>query len=199
MLSRQGGGGSGREDGFHLSRRGHAWTLSGLNASPSPTPRRTVAPTWPARLWLGLMGGAFALLGGFFCWYLGHHFLVAKAMEAWPKVPATILAAEIEPGLTQHGTAKFTLNLRYRYQWEGQAHEGRRLKRRPIEGSDRPSVETWLNQYPVGSEKTCYVNPADPNFAVLIPDSKAALYSLWLPAFFLISGLFLIGRAILGK
>lgn len=146
-----------------------------------------------------VVGFLLALVGGFFTWYLWHQFQAALAMRAWPRVPATVLAAKIEPGLSQHGTPKHTLWIRYRYTWEGTQHEGERVKRRPIQSSQRPTVENWLNEYPVGTETECYVNPADPSFAVLVPDSKAAIYSIWLPAFFLLSGVLIMGRAALGR
>jgi hypothetical protein len=44
-----------------------------------------------------------------------------------------------------------------------------------------------------------YVNPADVNFAMLKPDSKAAGYSIWFPMLFVIGGLGIALRAISGE
>ena len=41
-----------------------------------------------------------------------------------------------------------------------------------------------------------YVNPADVNFTMLKPDSKAAGYSIWFPMLFVIGGLGIAIRAI---
>jgi hypothetical protein len=44
---------------------------------------------------------------------------------------------------------------------------------------------------------TCRVNPHDPDFAVLKPDSLAPGYSIWFPALFVIGGLGMTVRAFL--
>ena len=41
-----------------------------------------------------------------------------------------------------------------------------------------------------------YVNPSDPDFAVLKPDTKAAGYSIWFPLLFVVGGLGITVRAI---
>jgi hypothetical protein len=41
-----------------------------------------------------------------------------------------------------------------------------------------------------------FVNPAEPDFAVLKPDTKATGYSIWFPLLFVVGGLGIAGRAI---
>jgi hypothetical protein len=44
-----------------------------------------------------------------------------------------------------------------------------------------------------------FVNPAQPDFAVLKPDTKAAGYSIWFPLLFVVGGLGIVVRAIVRR
>lgn len=44
-----------------------------------------------------------------------------------------------------------------------------------------------------------FVNPTEPNFAVLKPDTKAAGYSIWFPLLFVVGGLGIVVRAIVRR
>ena len=147
-------------------------------------------PTTGARLWNVGLGLIIAAMGVFFCWFLWKNYQVARLMDAWVETPCRILGSAIDvSGLTQHGATKYALVLRYRYEWNGTAHESGRVRRHPIESSSRKKVERWVRRFPAGSESTCRVNPRDPGESRLVPDSKAALYSIWFPLLFVVGGL----------
>ena len=45
-------------------------------------------------------------------------------------------------------------------------------------------MKEYIEDYAVGTETTCFVDPDAPERAVLKKDSKAALYTLWFPCLF---------------
>jgi hypothetical protein len=61
-----------------------------------------------------------------------------------------------------------TLDLKYRYEFQGQIYRSDRLDLLPGRmGDDNSWEEQLLARSPVGAEVTCYVNPANPQVAVL--------------------------------
>jgi hypothetical protein len=73
------------------------------------------------------------------------------------------------------------------------------VKRVEGRSSHKEGTEERLEQYPVGKEVTAYVNPADPEFAILEHSSKAALYSIWFPCLFMVGGVGMIISALRKK
>ena len=57
-------------------------------------------------------------------------------------------------------------------------------------------MESRIKEYPAGKTTTCRVNPNNPDFAVLKPDSLAPGYSIWFPGLFVIGGLGITFRAL---
>jgi hypothetical protein len=45
----------------------------------------------------------------------------------------------------------------------------------------------------------CFVNPADPSFAILEKDSKAVIYTIWFPGLFVVGGLGMAVQALRKK
>jgi len=137
------------------------------------------------------LGLVLASAGAFFCVYLWKDYQATLETDHWVETPCEILAATVdENGLTRHGTAKFQLEVRYRYEWDGQSMVGNKVKpHRPIASSHQKMVAGHLEKYPVGLQTTCFVNPDAPEEVVLKLDTKAALYSIWFPALFVVGGL----------
>lgn len=118
-------------------------------------------------------------------------------MRTWPEVACVILSSEL--GERQHdenSPIEFRLNLSFGYEWDGQARTGDRLTLRGSPWtSKRPLAEQRIAEYPVGKKTTCRINPADPSFAIIKPDSLAPGYSIWFPALFVVGGLGISFRA----
>lgn len=148
-------------------------------------------------LYLAFIGLALAVMGGFFVFVLGRGYLRAKETREWPGYPAVVVVSEV--GDRQIGKAKeYCHNLVYEYRVDGEFYRGNRLKRRENpylkkESKILPTVE----RFPVGSKVEAYVNPDDPNEALLEHETKAPGYSIWFPALFLVGGLMVFFRALL--
>jgi hypothetical protein len=147
-------------------------------------------PTLGTRLWNAGLGLMIAAAGAFFCWFLWKNHQIARLMDAWIETPCEILVSEIDDrALTQHGATKYTLTLLYRYEWNGDFYRSGRVRRHPIASTGREKVERWAERFPAGTRSTCRVNPRNPAESQLVPDSKAALYSIWFPGLFVVGGL----------
>lgn len=173
-----------------------------IHETAPPAARHTARPSNSAgRNYLIFIGLTIALLGGLFVALMARSFLRAKAMHQWPEVACVILTSEVEERRHDENSAtEYRLDLSYGYEWQGVAHTSDRLSLRGSPWSSRRAlVEERVASYPIGKRTTCWVNPADANFATLKPDSLAPGYSIWFPALFVIGGLGITFRAIFLK
>lgn len=153
------------------------------------------------RWFLVFLGLAVALIGALFVWLLGRSFLRAKEMRSWPEVACVILSSEIEERVHDpQSPREYRHAVSFGYEWNGQARTGDRLGLRGSPwSSKRELAEERAAEYPAGSAAKCRVNPTNPDFAVLKPDSLAPGYSIWFPGLFVIGGLGIALRALLRK
>ncbi|MCB1234573.1 MAG: DUF3592 domain-containing protein [Verrucomicrobiae bacterium] len=144
------------------------------------------------------LGLSLAAMGAFFVAYLWEQDRAARVTHGWPETPCEILVSTVErAGVSQHGAPLFRFEVRYRYEWGGKSRLGDRVRRaKSIESADRDRTGSWQRRYPVGSRAVCYVNPDDPAEAVLRRDTRAALYSIWFPALFVVGGLGIAWRGV---
>lgn len=119
-------------------------------------------------------------------------------MHSWPEVPCVILSSEVgEKRHDENSGPEFRQNLTFGYEWQGKARTDSHLTLRGSPwSSDRDLIAARIAEYPVGKTAKCRVNPADPDFAVLKPDSLAPGYSIWFPGIFVVGGLGITFRAI---
>ena len=165
---------------------------------PQPNHRHPEAGKGGRWFMVGI-GLSVALLGALFFALMLRSFLRAKEMRNWPQVPCVILSAEIEQRRNDpQSPVEFRHVVTYGYEWQGQSLTSDRLSLRGSPWTSKPNlIEKRAATYTVGMRTTCHVNPADPEFAVLAPDSLAPGYSIWFPALFIIGGLGIIVRQFL--
>ena len=137
-----------------------------------------------------LLGGAIASAGAVFAWLMWASFLRARAMDSWTAVPCVIVESRLlEEILNPNTPVNYRPVVRYRYEAAGKARESNRLRRVETKSSRRQKMESMLAPFPPGSEATAWVNPNDPDDAVLIRDKRTAIYSIWFPFLFVVGGL----------
>ena len=122
----------------------------------------------------------------------------ASAMHAWPQAEAVILSSEIEERLHDEYSAKeYRVKLLYGYEWKGEAKTGELIVARGNPwAKERARVDRQLEAFPEGMKTMAFVNPGQPDFAVLKPDSKAAGYSIWFPLLVVVGGLGITFKAV---
>ncbi len=160
------------------------------------TPILMAAPL-SARLWKIFLGSALVASGSFFCWWLFATWQKAAQMDAWTPVQALILSSEVVPWqFNEFSQTHYQPRIRYRYHSAGTARESERIRRVTIRSAHPEKASAWVDKFPAGALVTAWVNPANPDFAVLKRDSKAALYSIWFPALFVAGGFGIIWTAL---
>jgi hypothetical protein len=73
---------------------------------------------------------------------------------------------------------------------------GTRIKRVDIASQHEDVARKKIEPYAVGAQTTCFVNPDQPDMAVLRHDTRAALYSIWFPLLFVFGGLRMLWGAV---
>ena len=150
------------------------------------------------RWFLVLLGLAVAAVGALFVWLMARSYLRAREMRSWPEVPCVILTSEIEERRHDpQSPVEFRLNVSYGYEWMNTPKTSERVSLRGSSWtSKRDLIAKRAAEFPLGMQTTCRVNPENPDFAVLQPDSLAPGYSIWFPSLFVIGGLGIAIRAI---
>jgi hypothetical protein len=164
-------------------------------SSRPPSPRDLGGRIWKCLLGLFLIAVSWALVT-----YLWRSYLRAAEMDAWVEAPCRIETLEVDDSLlNQRGMPKYLLKVTYRYQWNGHDYLGDRIKRLPTEASDPRKLKKKIEQYAVGTETVCWLDPDLPEMVVLKKDSKAALYTIWFPCLFMVGGAGMIVSALFRK
>lgn len=123
----------------------------------------------------------------------------ATETRAWTETPCEILESRRE----EKSESEFSqpvqrVFFKYRYTFAGTEHTGTRLRRVTfLESQDRDvakktphiaEADKLVAKYPPGAKTTCWVNPENPDEAVLEHFTKAAIYTLWWPMLFAVGG-----------
>lgn len=148
------------------------------------------SPSLPGRLWLAGMGLFLAAAGILFVWVLWTAWQRAEETRSWTPIPCLIVSSRLsQERPTPNSNPAFRAEVRYSYTYAGKVMTGTHIKRVDSASQHEDVAKKKLEAYPVGSELTCYVNPKQPDQAILKHDTRAALYSIWFPGLFVVGGL----------
>ncbi|MFK7851959.1 MAG: DUF3592 domain-containing protein [Akkermansiaceae bacterium] len=149
-------------------------------------------------VFLVFLGLLIAGVGGIFTFLMGQSYQRAVEQRAWPQVDALVLSSELEEW--QHddfSPMEYRMKILYGYEWEGERKTGERFGfRGNPKYNKRNKVMNLVESFPVGKTVKIFVNPEDPSFTILKPDSKAPGYSIWFPLLFVVGGLGISARAL---
>lgn len=152
-------------------------------------------------VFLALLGLVIAAIGAVFTVLMWKSYDRAVEQRAWPRVDAVVLSSEVEEWRhDDFSPMEYRLNVLYGYEWEGERKTGDRFGfRGNPKYNKRDKVEKLAESYPAGKTTKLSVNPKDPDFTILKPDSKAAGYSIWFPMLFVVGGLGIFIRALVKR
>jgi hypothetical protein len=125
-------------------------------------------------------------------------WIEALSMDKWVETDCHIIESRVEEEGGKDWTDLFVVV--YQYDWNGETKEANVYSLEYNGGSYYPDPNNLVTQYPIGSVKKCYVNPENPNQAVLEKESTVSiffsflvfvlfiisvlhLYATWNPAF----------------
>jgi hypothetical protein len=142
-----------------------------------------------SRLFKAIMGLTLIAMGTGGTIFLWLSWQRAEETRSWKPVEAIVTVSEVlTERATPHSPPGYTPEVRYRYQYNGGSYTSHRIKRVDGPSSHKEAAEAVVAEHRPGKTVTCYVNPAQPDFAVLEQDSRAALYSIWFPLLFIVGG-----------
>lgn len=145
------------------------------------------------RLGLGcllLIALPLAVFGVLGCVGLAFDLWTWQAAQRWVETPATVLESELK---TRDGddSVMYSVAARYRYEFQGDSHEGDRVSLDDaFDSSDyhRDRATALEGIVKAGGQTVCYVDPHDPDEAILYRDLRPGTLALKLFATLLFGG-----------
>lgn len=118
---------------------------------------------------------AIFLIVGFkvFWWLSAAPTLRSLAARSWPQVPCTIVSSQVIEHEGRKGST-YEISIQYEYEFGGRAYTSSRYSFFDIPSSGRSGKERVVARYPPGLRTVCYVDPANPEVAVLHPGLRGA-------------------------
>jgi hypothetical protein len=112
------------------------------------------------------------------CWFItgwaAYTAVRWSLARSWPAVPCVISTSWVEE---VSGDKPYIFRVSYRYTRAGKEYEGLTYQEDRKGSSDIAEADRLARAFPAGSNSICYVNPGQPNEAVLEHDN------LWIPIF----------------
>lgn len=138
------------------------------------------------RLGLSLFFGVFLAMGLFFLTLLGREVGEVAATYGWKETPATIQSVAVAE--KKGAGDPFSPEVTFRYQWEGRTFTSHRYHARPRSFDEYEAVQARLDGLAQGSSTVCYVNPKNPEEAILRREGLGLAFFLLLPLVFVAVG-----------
>lgn len=134
--------------------------------------------------------GFFLALGGGFTW-LGFVRPAMKIVAArqWVETPCRIVSSSVSSHEGSKGGTTFRVEISYMFHVDGHEYQSSRYGFSDMTSSGRERKAAIVNRYPPGSAAVCYVNPRDPNDAVLERWFTTDFWFVLIPLVFVLIGL----------
>lgn len=137
------------------------------------------------------------LIGGLFGWLMWRSYGNAVTTRHWDEIPCQIIRSEVESRTVDRISTEYSWAVEYEYQLGGEVFvSSKSMKRGAKWTKEVENADRFVKEFPEGSERVCYVNPASNAQAILIHDTKAAGYTIWFPGLFAIGGLGMVVGAV---
>ena len=151
-------------------------------------------PSKAGGLFFGCM---FFGMGALFCWLMGlNPLLKSLNSKDWVEVDCIINSSEVESHSSSDGTT-YSVEISFHYTVGGQRYRSDTYNFDTGSSSGHSGKAEVVARYPVGSEHPCWVNPEDPNQAVLSRDIPTIVYIIipFSSVFMIIGLIALLGTA----
>lgn len=136
-----------------------------------------------------VFGFVVAAMGAFFTVALWVGFQRAKETRGWAETPCEVTRSEVsEERPTPNSPLAYRAVVEYRYRFDGRPRVGSSVKRVDGPTSHRHRAEAVVAEFPAGAKVSCWVDPENPDTAVLKHGTLAPLYSIWFPGLFVVAG-----------
>ena len=139
-------------------------------------------------------GLSVAVIGLIFVYGLLVAYGKAKETRSWQVTSCLVVKSEIQEFRpTPNSPFYYVSVVEYVYNYGGKDRTGKSIKRVDGPSSNRKRAEKKIAPFPEGKRTQCWVNPDDPDRAILKQSTLAPLYTLWFPGLFVVAG---VGNAL---
>jgi hypothetical protein len=139
-------------------------------------------PGIPGRIGGTLFFAVFLGMGLLFVGLLGRDVYQRALTYTWTKTDCAVHESSIDD---KGGSSPYQFNARFTYEWEGRSHTAHS---KPVAFSDYGEAHRLLEKFPADSRSVCYVNPKNPDEAVLERESLLIGFMVFLPLIFVAIG-----------
>jgi len=145
------------------------------------------ASTGPVgRLFFSLFCLVFFSLGCLFLWLIGRDVARSLATYRWTAVPCVIRASRVITDDRSENPYRFTVD--YEYEVNGQKYRSPQTKLKDVRSGNYSEVLRLARQYTPEARATCFVNPRNPQEAVLQRGTLWFAFALLFPLPFILIG-----------
>ncbi len=132
---------------------------------------------------------AFLLVGGaMFVFMFVLPCLKYVQAKSWQATPCTVVSSEVQESHDDDGTT-YRVHIAYRYEFGGRQCESDRYNVSGVYTSGRKGKQAVIDRYPPGTKTECFVDPQNPNSAVLERSFPPEVLFGLLPLLFFVFGL----------
>jgi len=143
--------------------------------------------------------GIFAVVGGVMFYFLGVRPIARTiAAESWPETPCQVMRAEVRSHDSDDGTT-YSVYILYQYEFDGRTYKCDRYDFIGGSSSGYRGKARVVAMYEAAAHPVCYVNPDNPNEAVLKRGFHAKLLLALFPLPFLLVGVGGVIHTLRGK
>jgi len=140
--------------------------------------------------YLAGIGLAVAAVGVIFVYLMWGSFSKARETRRWVETPCLMIISTVKERAIKTHMKEYSWNLEYMYDFDGKSYLSKLDTLRGAKWSKtKDKIDEFIEEYPEGEKATCFVNPSNPEQAILKHDTKAAGYSIWFPMLFVVGGL----------
>ena len=115
-----------------------------------------------------IFGIPFFLFGAIGLYFVGIR-PISQTLDArqWVETPAEVVKSEVQSRRDSDGGTTYRAHIEYSYEWEGRTYQSDRHRFSKVWTSPARGPRQTVQQYPVGHQFTAYVNPQNPEEAVI--------------------------------
>jgi len=164
------------------------WAPANARAEALSAPPTNSNPRVPTMLF----GAVFALVGGALLvfWFLPT-ITKSLASSGWKETPCTVISSQVKSHSDNDGTT-YSVDIFYRYVFNGREYRSNRYEVFSASSSGRRAKAAVVKQHPPGSATVCFVNPENPQEAVLKRGVGWSVLFGIVPIAFLLLGLWVL-------
>lgn len=141
--------------------------------------------SFAGKIFLSLFLAVFLGMGLVFTVLLGKSLLETVQSFSWPEHACVITRSEVLNDPSKDREQPYLFQVEYRYEAGGRTRVSNHYRGKDERSSSWSDMEALARKFPVGSQAACFVNPSDPDQAILQHDS------LWIGIGLLVSFVFI--------